>query len=131
MLEKAYEELPSESSKTTRFKIPDVKRVVQGNKTIVKNFGKICSVINRDAKKVFKFFLSSLATAGELKKKGVAEFVGKFSTRRLQSLMNRFLKEFVYCQECGKPETKLVREDRINFIKCGVCGAKYPVKSIK
>ncbi|MEK6812055.1 MAG: translation initiation factor IF-2 subunit beta, partial [Nanoarchaeota archaeon] len=37
--------------------------------------------------------------------------------------------EFVLCKECKKPDTELLREDRVTFIHCLACGAKHPVRS--
>ena len=37
--------------------------------------------------------------------------------------------EFVFCPECGKPDTKLEKEDKFSFIKCLACGAKNYVKA--
>ena len=34
------------------------------------------------------------------------------------------MKEFVYCKECGKPDTKLIKDERKYYIKCEACGAK-------
>ncbi|MBR9678091.1 MAG: translation initiation factor IF-2 subunit beta [Nanoarchaeota archaeon] len=130
MLKKAYESLPSVSSETSRFNIPLIQSIQQGNKTVLTNFSQICNTINRKKEQVFKFFLRGLATAGELKDHS-AIFIGRFGRKRLQDLFDKFLKEYVYCNECKKPETKLIREDRITFMKCGVCGAKQSVKSLK
>ena len=38
------------------------------------------------------------------------------------------MKEFVICKECGKPDTELKKENRLNFINCLACGAKHPVR---
>ena len=38
-------------------------------------------------------------------------------------------KEFVLCKECKKPDTELLKEDRLLFIHCLACGAKHSVRS--
>jgi len=130
MLDKAYKSLPEQGDKTSRFQVPSVMGSVQGNKTIISNFSQICDVVNRKQSHVFKFFLRGLATSGEINQ-NTAIFIGKFGRNRLQELLDKYLDEYVYCKECKKPETKLVRKDRIAFMKCGVCGARHPIKSLK
>ena len=40
------------------------------------------------------------------------------------------LVDWNFCPECGKPDTNLVKEDRINFLVCEACGARTSVKSV-
>ncbi|MHA1988975.1 MAG: translation initiation factor IF-2 subunit beta, partial [Promethearchaeota archaeon] len=49
----------------------------------------------------------------------------------IQKKIESYVKEYVLCKECGKPDTKLIKEGRITFLKCEACGAKSSVKSIK
>jgi translation initiation factor 2 subunit 2 len=51
--------------------------------------------------------------------------------RLMEKKLESYVKGYVLCKECKKPDTKLIREDRITFLKCDACGAKSPVKSIK
>ena len=34
---------------------------------------------------------------------------------------------FVICSECGRPDTRMVKEGRILLLECEACGAKRPV----
>jgi translation initiation factor 2 subunit 2 len=41
--------------------------------------------------------------------------------------IQEYVAEFVICKECKKPDTELVKEDRLTFIHCLACGAKKSV----
>ena len=52
----------------------------------------------------------------------------KISANRINEKISQYVKEYVLCPECGKPDTRLMKEDKFIFIKCSACGAKKPVK---
>ena len=68
------EQMPKIVKERQRFEIPKVKGHIQGNKTIIVNINKICSVLGREPKHLLKFLLKELATSGEIKKSGALIF---------------------------------------------------------
>ncbi|MHA1236157.1 MAG: translation initiation factor IF-2 subunit beta, partial [Candidatus Hodarchaeales archaeon] len=42
--------------------------------------------------------------------------------------LRAYVKDFVLCEECQKPDTKLVREGRVLIKVCEACGARGAVK---
>jgi len=129
MLKRAMNKLPKKIETKERFEIPQVVCEVAGNKSILKNFGEILTVLRRDANHLCKFISRELATSCVLQGSNLV-LQGKVSKEILQKKIEDYTKEFVFCKECKKPDTRLVKEGRINFIKCEACGAKYPVRSI-
>ncbi len=129
LLEKARKELPEDILKTKRFEIPKVKGHIQGNRTIISNFLQIASLLGRKPEHVLKYILKELATPGELKKSGSVIIGTKVGATRINEKIQQYAKEFVQCPECAKPDTKLIKENRLIFIKCQACGAKHIVKS--
>ncbi|MCD6403907.1 MAG: translation initiation factor IF-2 subunit beta [Nanoarchaeota archaeon] len=130
LLKRAMSLIPKEVKERERFEIPSVSSSIQGNKTIIHNFLKICNYLNRNPKHVMKFFDRELATVGVLEDQR-AVFVGRFSSSLLQKKLEKYVQEFVLCKECGKPDTKIVKEGRISMLKCTACGAWRPVRTIK
>ncbi|MCP3686258.1 MAG: translation initiation factor IF-2 subunit beta [bacterium] len=127
MLERAKKSLPEEDSGTARFEIPKVLGHIQGNKTVINNFYQIATAFNRPPEHLLKYVLKELATPGELKKS--AAIVGrKISASNINDKINKYAKDFVLCTECQKPDTKLIKENKIMFIKCTACGARHAVK---
>lgn len=129
LLERAYEKLPEGVEERKRFEIPSVVTEIQGNKTLVKNFSEILAVLRRNSRHLSRFLFKELATPGSVQG-NILILQRKVSGQMIQGKIKDYVKEFVYCKECKKPDTKLVKEDRITFLKCEACGAKYPLRSI-
>ncbi|MEM2121113.1 MAG: translation initiation factor IF-2 subunit beta [Candidatus Woesearchaeota archaeon] len=126
MLERAYSKLPEKKTTEERFEIPKVRGHIQGNKTVISNFQDICSVLRRKPEHVLKFLLKELATPGELTKSSL--ILGrKISASQINEKIDKYAKIYVFCPECKKPDTDLVKEGSFTFIKCSVCGAKKSV----
>ncbi len=126
LLNRAKEKIPEELAQTERLEIPKVKGHVQGTKTIIVNLLQIAKITDRDPAHLLKFLLKELATAGETKGQNTT-FNNKIPSKKLNEKIEKYTKLFVICKECGKPETKLIKEDGINQIKCNACGAKYTI----
>ena len=129
MLEKARKELPSSVLKEAeRFEVPNVKGLIEGNKTIITNFYQIADYIHRSPEQLFKYILKELATPGDLESTRVVLGRKVFAAAVNEKIRN-YVNEFVICSECKKPDTKLEKEDKVFFIRCMACGAKHPVRS--
>jgi len=127
MLKKAKKELPEETVETTRFEVPKIKGYIEGNKTIISNFMQICGFLHREPSLVLKYLQKELATPAIIE--GNRMILGrKISSRAIDEKIDQFVKDFVICKECKKPDTKLFKEDRILLLKCMACGAKHPIK---
>ena len=112
-----------------RFEMPKVMGHLQGNRTIVSNFLQIASALRRAADHLLKYVLKELATPGEIKKSGALILGTKISASRINEKIRQYANEFVLCFECGKPDTKIEKEDNLTYIKCTACGAKNIVKA--
>ena len=127
LLKKAREELPKSTLKADRFEVPKVQGHIQGNKTIVSNFNQIAGVLRRDPEHLLKFVLKELAAPGEIVNNGV--IIGrKVSAASINEKIDKYVREFVICDSCKKPDTQLLSENKMIFIKCLACGAKQSVK---
>ncbi len=128
MLKKAKEMLPKGLMEKARFEIPKVTGHVEGNKTIIVNFSHICSSLQRDTSQLLKYLQRELATPAIID--GPRLVLGrKINSDLINEKITKFANEFVLCKECGKPDTKLIKEDKVLKKKCMACGAKQPVLS--
>ena len=130
LLESAYEKLPKIGEESDRFQIPKIESILQGNQTIITNFSQIAEALRRKPKHLLKYLTREFATPGGFDGTR-ATFQSKIPFRLMEKKLESYVKEYVLCKECKKPDTKLVREDRITFLKCDACGAKFSVKPIK
>ncbi|MEM2956295.1 MAG: translation initiation factor IF-2 subunit beta [Candidatus Pacearchaeota archaeon] len=127
LLEKAYKEIkPVETG--SRFEIPKVKGHVEGTKTIITNFNEICSILRRDKEHVIKFLFKELATSGVIEGERLI-LNSKLTSVKINEKIEAYVNEFVICPECKKPDTELIKENRLMFIHCLACGAKKTVRT--
>ncbi len=129
MLDRALSRLPEKVFEKSRFEIPISDSFTMGNRTIVRNFQEIAQKMNRDPNHLMKFLSGELATSGNFESRG-AVFQGRFSNTQINEKIEKYAHIYVLCNECGKPDTRLMKEERIVFLKCEACGARHSVRSI-
>jgi len=129
LLKKAREQLPKSVFEKERFEIPKARGHIQGNRTVLSNFLQIADILGRPAEHLLKYILKELATPGEVKKSGSVIIGTKVGASRINEKIRQYANEFVLCSECGKPDTKIEKEDKFTFLKCHACGAKHPIKA--
>ena len=130
LLERARKKMPETVSVRKRFEMPKAVSFIQGSKTIITNINQIANYLNRDINHLLKFLSRELATAGILEG-SKAIFTGKFVNNHVNTKIELYVKEFVTCKECGSPDTKMVKEERVDYLNCMACQAKRPVTTIK
>ena len=129
LLEKARNELPDHIFQKERFEIPNVKGHIQGSRTVISNFLQITNLLGREPEHMLKFVLRELATPGEIKKSGSVIIGSKVPASRINEKIKKYANSFVFCYECGKPDTKIEKEGNLSFIKCMACGSRHSIKS--
>ena len=129
LLAKAFEKLPENRGTGERFEMPVADTLLQGSGTIFKNFVQIAEKLRREPKHMMKYLTKELATPAVLDGPR-AIFQSKLQLKVLQLKLEAYVKEFVICKECKRPDTQLVKEERIMIMKCEACGAKSAVKNI-
>jgi len=129
LLEQARKELPEHVFNKERFEIPKVQGHIQGNRTVISNFLQIANALRRDSEQMLKFVLRELATPGEIKKSGSVIIGSKIPASRINEKIKQYANSFVFCYECGKPDTKIEKEGNLSYIKCQACGARHSIKS--
>lgn len=129
LLKKAEAELPEKTVGSERFIIEKIKGHLEGNKTVLVNFKKIAKDLGREENHLLKYLLRELATPGKFDRERV--ILGtKVAASTINKKIKKYASEFVHCSECGKPDTKLMEEKSVMYLKCLACGAKKPVKNI-
>lgn len=128
-LDEAYKKLKPVESKSQRFEIPKAEGYVEGNKTIISNFAQISSYIRRDANQFAKFLLKELATSGEVEGERLI-LQTKIPSSRINDKIQLYVKSFVICKQCNKPDTELIKDGNFTFIHCLACGAKHSTSKI-
>jgi translation initiation factor 2 subunit 2 len=126
MLEEAFKKIVKREARE-RFQIPQIENEIQGTKFIIKNFKKISEHLKRDPKHLAKFLMLSLASSGSIEGEALV-LNSKLKREVVQQKLEEYVKKYVFCKVCNEPDTKLIKEGRIYFIRCEACGASYAVK---
>lgn len=127
LLEKAYEKIPENVKKSSRFEIPKVALRIESKNSFIVNFSKIINTLNRDARHFLGIFLKKAGTMGEIR--GQQLFLkGRYKEQVLNRLIENYTKNYVLCDVCNKPDTEIQREGKKLFLKCGACGARIEIK---
>lgn len=128
LLKKARNEMPESIFIKERFEIPKVMGHIEGNKTIITNFVQIAGILRRPIDHMVKYVVRELGAPGGLK--GSLLIIGtKIPASRVNEKVRQYANEFVLCNECGKPDTKLQKEGSITYMKCAACGSRHQVRS--
>ncbi len=127
LLNTAYEKVKKVESNSDRFEIPKAQGHFEGKKTVITNFFAIADYVRRDPLHFRIFLLKELATSGQIEGDRLV-LNNRIPSSKINEKIESYIKEFVICKECQKPDTELKREDRITFIHCLACGAKHPVR---
>ncbi len=129
MLEEAYSQLPLEVFEHKRYEIPKPNCTVYGSRTVLHNFKDVCDALNRDQLHVLRYLSKEMATAGTIDGSR-AIFQGRFDAENCERLIERYVKEFVMCPVCKRPDTKIVKERRLYFLICEACGARSSIRPV-
>jgi translation initiation factor 2 subunit 2 len=128
LLNEAYKKVKQVDTASERFEIPKVQGHFAGKKTIITNFAQIASHIRRTPEHFQKFLLKGLAASGQQEGERLVLNM-KVPSTKINEKIAQYVKEFVLCKECGKPDTEIKKEGRLTFINCLACGAKHSVRS--
>ncbi|OGJ12514.1 translation initiation factor IF-2 subunit beta [Candidatus Pacearchaeota archaeon RBG_19FT_COMBO_34_9] len=127
LLNEAYNKIKKPETSGERFEIPKVEGHFEGKKTILTNFFQIADYLRRNPEHFQKFLLRELATSGQPDGDRMI-LNNNIPSSKINQKIEQYVKEFVLCRECGKPDTELIKEDRFSFIHCLACGAKHSVR---
>ncbi len=130
LLDRAYSKLPDTLKEHSRFVTPKVVALIQGKTTFLKNLGEISKAVNREPDVIAKYLIREFGTSGTYDSQHLS-MKGQFRLHQIQEKFEAFLAQYVICPECGRPDTKIMQERRISFLKCEACGSRHPLAAIK
>jgi len=130
LLERVWTKLPEKLKSHERFEMPSADTLIEGNQTIIRNFSEISNTLNRDSKYILKFLLKELAAPGTLE--GNRVIIQRILRKQaINEKLQAYAKEYVFCHECGRPDTKITSLEGQKIIKCEACGGWWPLRRIK
>lgn len=126
---KKVQDKVSESRKdsSSRFELPKVDIMWQGNRTFFRNFSEFPKALRREPEKILQYLSKEFATPAQFAG-DKAVFVGKKEPQEFTSLLTIYVKEYVECPTCKSPDTRVEKSNRVHFLMCEACGAKSSLK---
>jgi len=128
-----HEKNPSLStgeSKRIQMKPPNVTRAGT-KKTAFINFAEICRLLKRQPKHVMQFLMAELGTSGSVDGSNQLIIKGRFQQKHFETVLRKYIKEYVACHTCKSPETQMQKDGRLFFLQCETCGSRCSVAAIK
>ena len=129
-LDRAYDNLPETLKQTSRFERPQIFAMIQGKQTVVQNLGEVAKSINRPPDMLAKYLIKEFGTSGTHDAQHLV-MKGQFRQVQVQEKLDAFIDQFVLCPDCGRPDTRILQERRISFLKCEACGSRHPLSTAK
>jgi translation initiation factor 2 subunit 2 len=113
-------------------KPPQLMRVGT-KKTLWVNFQEICKTMRRNPEHLFQFMMAELGTEGSIDGNQRLVIRGKFVPKYIESLLRKYIGEYVTCQMCRSFNTALSRDSvsRLFFVQCQDCGSTRSVAQIR
>jgi len=125
-----YKEYPSRKTEKV-YTIPPPKVFRHGGRAVIwGNFPQTCKSMKRDREHVKAFFLRELSAIGSLDVKGRFMIKGKYTSNNIEIILKKYIREYVACRTCKKPDTVIYKKNRLVYVKCNLCYSEKTVTSI-
>ncbi|KAK4686800.1 translation initiation factor 2 subunit 2, partial [Tremellales sp. Uapishka_1] len=100
-------------------------------KTVFANISDICRRMHRQPEHVIQFIYSELGTSGSVDGAQRLVMKGRYNNKQIETVLRKYIVEYVTCKMCKSPDTLLGKENRLYFMTCEACGSKRSVSAIK
>ncbi len=130
--EKLLKRIDGERSKNSaeidsRFELPAVDVMWEGQRTYLRNFSDFPKIMRRDSAKLLQYLSKEFAVPAE-RIGDSAMFIGKRDPDDFTRLLKIYVNDYIMCPTCKSPDTRTEKEKRISFLICEACGAKSTIK---
>ena len=127
LLDNVYTNLPDKIKSEERFETPKFDSFIEGNKTIIKNFEAVVSTLRREKDFLMKFLTKELAVPISIAGERLI-LQRKVQPTLLNKKLEEFVKEYVVCKICGKPDTNIQTSKGMKELVCEACGGRHSIK---
>jgi translation initiation factor 2 subunit 2 len=103
----------------------------EGKKTSWFNFAEIAKLLSRKQDHLSAFVFAELGTNGSVDGNQRLIIRGKYMPKHIETLIRKYIREYVVCNTCGQLHTVLKKENRLTFVVCTKCNSSRSVAAIK
>jgi translation initiation factor 2 subunit 2 len=100
-------------------------------KTVFANIVDIAKHMRRQPDHLIQFLFAEMGTSGSIDGTQRLVIKGRFQQKQIESILKRYIVEYVTCKTCKSADTILVKENRLFFMQCESCGSSRSVSAIK
>jgi translation initiation factor 2 subunit 2 len=128
LLSRAREGLEDVMNNDARFVPPEPEVLYEGKRTILRNFSDMADALRREPDHFSKYLVQELGTAGSTEGRRLV-LQGRVPEKKVAERVQAYLKAFVLCEECHRPDTNFQRRGRTLVLQCEGCGAHRPIRA--
>ncbi|MCD6348560.1 MAG: translation initiation factor IF-2 subunit beta [Candidatus Korarchaeota archaeon] len=131
MLREARKQLPSVVVSGERFSPPRPIIAIEGKQTHIVNFKEIATTLNRDPKLMARYLSKELGSPYFLTEDERKLILSRrIDPRQVENRIERFIRTYVICPHCGRPDTVIAKVKKAWILRCLACGAETPIPKI-
>lgn len=110
-------------------RIPKPEIVFRNRYTSFINFDSFCKAINRDHNLVQRYIRKEFnKSKPTLDRNNVLRITGRLSNDNIQTVMKRFIKTYVQCEQCNSKNTVIRKKNKLDTMCCQNCSSEKHIK---
>ena len=129
-----YTQNNTKLNENNKYSIPPPTIAKMGSKRVVwTNFALFCEKVGRTLDHVFQYMVAELGAECSIDGTNQLVIKGKFASKYIESLMKKYMMEYVQCTSCRSLNTTITKDSvsRLLFIRCTDCMCIRSVSQIK
>jgi len=113
--------------------LPPMVSLSGRKKTVYANMKETVELLKRDFEHLKDFLYAELGTTGSVDGSKRLILKGRFRVGQVQSVLGKYAENYVICENCTSPLTKLTRDaaTRLYSMKCDTCNSERRVQAIR
>lgn len=126
LIDRFYQKYEKSTGKTDvksqKHNIKPLQIKIENRKTCIQNFVEICDLLKRNKLDIEKYIKDELNVETAISSSGLI-LSNTYNRDRIEPILRNYIKKYVQCYLCKSLNTKLEKENRINYLKCNDCHA--------
>lgn len=127
LVNKFYEEYNQTAQPDQKISLTKPSVMIQNKRTCITNFEDICQKMNRSLDHVKTYFDKELSITSSLNANNNLIIVGIFHENKIMSILKQYIDNYLLCHQCKSCLTEIIKENRLQFIKCNKCFSKRSI----
>lgn len=110
--------------------LPPIKIIRKNKTSVFVNFNIYPEILKRTAEHISNYFKEELRTQNSINAEGQLIMNCIVNDIKCESILKKYIKEFVSCKQCKGINSTLIKEQGMTFIKCNECFANTSLGKI-